>query len=109
MTDKLTGVERIAAERRRQIEVEGWSPDRDSRHQSGELARAAAPYAIQAAGRTGRFEVGNQWWTTLWPWNAGWWRPTPNDPIRELEKAGALIAAEIDRLLATKQFPEVQG
>ena len=27
-----------------------------------------------------------------------WWKPSA-DPVRNLEKAGALIAAEIDRLL----------
>ena len=36
----------------------------------------------------------------IWPWNLIWWKPTPNDRIRELVKAGALIAAEIDRLQA---------
>jgi hypothetical protein len=33
----------------------------------------------------------------LWPWDPSWWKPSP-DPIRNLVKAGALIAAEIDRL-----------
>lgn len=33
-----------------------------------------------------------------WPWHPKWWKPTPDDRIRELAKAGALIAAEIDRL-----------
>ena len=32
-----------------------------------------------------------------WDWT--WWKPSPNDRIRELSKAGALIAAEIDRIL----------
>lgn len=32
-----------------------------------------------------------------WPWDASWWKPSA-DPIRNLVKAGALIAAEIDRL-----------
>ena len=31
-------------------------------------------------------------------WEQKWWKPTPNDRVRELTKAGALIAAEIDRL-----------
>ena len=34
----------------------------------------------------------------MWPWEANWWKPTPEDRIKELAKAGALIAAEIDRL-----------
>jgi hypothetical protein len=32
-----------------------------------------------------------------WPWDYDWWKPS-DDPIRNLTKAGALIAAEIDRL-----------
>jgi hypothetical protein len=32
-----------------------------------------------------------------------WWKPsTPNDSIKQLVKAGALIAAEIDRLQRVK-------
>lgn len=34
----------------------------------------------------------------MWPFSQEWWKPTPDDRIRELAKAGALIAAEIDRL-----------
>lgn len=37
-----------------------------------------------------------------WPWEPGWWKPGKGnsyaDRVRELVKAGALIAAEIDRL-----------
>jgi hypothetical protein len=32
----------------------------------------------------------------------GDWKPSPDDRFRELVKAGALIAAEIDRLLRAK-------
>lgn len=36
-----------------------------------------------------------------WPWDLKrHWKPTPGDPVRQLVKAGALIAAEIDRRLA---------
>lgn len=38
-----------------------------------------------------------------WPWDEMLWKPTPDDRIRELAKAGALIATEIDRLLADLQ------
>jgi hypothetical protein len=37
------------------------------------------------------------WATGFWPWDDEWYKPTPKDPIRQLVKAGALIAAEIDR------------
>lgn len=38
-------------------------------------------------------------WKNGWPWESKWWKPS-NDPIKNLVKAGALIAAEIDRLNA---------
>ena len=104
------GVELIAAERARQITAEGWTPEHDDTHRYGELAKAAACYAtvaMQVACRQKRGEnipvddfclkiVPN-----LWPWESHWWKPS-NSPIRNLEKAGALIAAEIDRLQRRK-------
>jgi hypothetical protein len=90
------GVERIAAERRRQIEVERYSAEHDAYHGAedenapGPLARAGAVYATPPEYR---YEIKQALWPYSWPF-----KPTPNDRIRELEKAGALIAAEIDRL-----------
>lgn len=78
----MSGIERIAAERARQIEVEGWSAAHDNAS-GGNLREAAVCYVF---GRS-------DWW----PWAMEWWKPS-TDPIRNLEKAGALIAAEIDRL-----------
>lgn len=78
----------IAAERRRQIEVEGYTTDHDKHGQSGDLAAAAACYLTPPAAGVPR----------RWPWPARYWKPTPDDRGRELVKAGALIAAEIDRL-----------
>jgi len=94
----MKGVERIAAERQRQIEKEGWTPEHDDEHEDEELAIVAALYALpreERGRRTGDL------FGKLWPesWDEEWWKPSPEDRIRELEKAGALIAAEIDRLL----------
>lgn len=106
----MTGIDLIAKERRRQIEVEGWSQDRDCQeHRFGELAAAAACYAMppkwrgyrtvsETIERVGNMIVGRV--PRQWPWCLQWWKPTPDDRIRELVKAGALIAAEIDRLRA---------
>jgi hypothetical protein len=91
----VTGVERIAAERQRQIEEEGWSEYHDDRWTQDELAVAAACYALPPHVR--RDDVLPE--PEHWPWDWCWWKPTPDNRIRELEKAGALIAAEIDRLL----------
>lgn len=87
----------IAAERRRQMEAEGWSPEHDDKHDKGELAGAAACYAMNdlnihniALGHRIVMIVRD-----LWPWALSWWKPT--DHRRNLVKAGALIVAEIER------------
>jgi len=101
-------IKAIAAERRRQVESEGWTPDHDDKYSCGELARAAACYALQAAQRSDETPYEDnagrkRWWRTdfaikrFWPWGWGWWKPL--DRQRDLEKAGALIAAELDRLI----------
>ena len=95
--DAITGVKLIAAERQRQIEKEGWTPEHDDQHENGELALAAACYAIPI-----KWRVRAHYLSELWPWALKWWKPTPDNRIRELQKAGALIAAEIDRLRAGK-------
>jgi hypothetical protein len=100
----MNGVERIAAERKRQIEVEGWTPEHDDQHKEGQLALASIGYAYFAAQTKGDRNYDRRYATPEeWPWSLNWWKPsegnTVPDRIRELEKAGALIAAEIDRLI----------
>lgn len=85
----MNGAELIAAERQRQIDVEGWTPEHDAEHDSHEMAAAAVAYAL-----TIHSMPVAKWW---WPWDDEWWKPS-DDPIRNLVKAGALLAAEIDRL-----------
>src|SRR5207302_1652935 len=77
-----SAIEDIAAERKRQIEVEGWDSQHDDNHDNGELAKAAACYA-----------VGDP---MEWPWSLQWWKP--RDRRRDLVRAGALIVAELERL-----------
>jgi hypothetical protein len=43
-----------------------------------------------------------------WPWDERWWKPS-NDPIRDLVKAGALIAAEIDRLQRSEATKKISS
>lgn len=99
----MSGVERIAAERQRQIEVHGYDPEDDASYFSPMLALAAACYAIPS-GRREAYLSGLEMTAhidlraNLWPFKEEFWHPTPDNRIRELEKAGALIAAEIDRL-----------
>ena len=95
--DLKRGVGLIAVERQRQIEAEGWTPEHDDEHDDGVLVRAAICYADKAAtqARGGR-GVGQL--RPTWPWDHSYWKPA-DDPVRNLVKAGALIAAEIDRLI----------
>ncbi len=94
----MTPLDEIAAERRRQIEVEGWTPEHDDKHHGGELATAAAAYAYAAGvddAQRAPF-VGGRLAPRGWPWSLEWWKPTTRR--RDLIKAGALIVAEIERL-----------
>lgn len=85
----ITGTERIVAERKRQLCKKGWSPEHDDGHINGELVSAACCYVLAAENER---RLPQQW-----PWEPYYWKP--KNRIRNLEKAGALIAAEIDRLL----------
>jgi hypothetical protein len=77
----------IIAERRRQIEQEGWTAEHDVNHGRGELARAGACYLLMAAKWPGHAEP--------WPWH--------KDDLKEKEfrknvvRGGALALAELDR------------
>lgn len=81
---------RVVAERVRQQTDEGYSPDSDKHRPAGELASAAACYALSAA-RDDQRRI-----TAVWPWS--WDCFKPRDPMRDLERAGALILAEMERL-----------
>lgn len=98
-----TGIELIAEERKRQLEKCGWTSEHDDNETDDQLANAAATYAIPAWTRSMLVDIiGSKDITgdicPTWPWDPVWWKPSPNDRIKELSKAGALIAAEIDRL-----------
>lgn len=88
----MSGADDIAAERQRQIDAEGWTPEHDDEHWMGEMIDAAIWYADNAAGG----DLAADGALPSWPWAAGDWKPS--DPRRNLVRAGALIAAEIDRL-----------
>ena len=99
---KKTGAYLIAEERERQIEALGYTPESDQHYGTGQLARAASCYAMPEAFRNlqshKRNEKSGQYVPMEWPFSTEYWKPSPDNRIRELQKAGALIAAEIDRL-----------
>lgn len=85
----------VQAERRRQVEVEGWTPEHDDAHSHGEMARAAACYAL--AGSSAPNDGTAALLVSLaWPWDEQWWKPST--ARRDMVKACALALAEIERL-----------
>jgi len=99
------GSELIELERERQIHTEGYWPEHDDLHTDYSIVQAAICYATPTERRKMVGPI-----PFLWPWENRFWKPTPNDRVRELVKAGALIAAEIDRLqrLENKEYNEQQ-
>lgn len=91
----------IANERLRQISVEGWTPEHDDQHSSGELAGAAGCYAKHVNARQWCFKNNPDDYQcepepSGWPWAAEWWKP--KNPRSDLIRAAALIVAELERL-----------
>ncbi|CUJ50224.1 Uncharacterised protein [Achromobacter sp. 2789STDY5608633] len=80
----------LLAERARQIQVEGFSLERDDSYINGELAQAAACYAASSQSRD------ISYMSHLWPWAKEWWKP--GTTREDLLKAGALVLAEIERI-----------
>lgn len=98
------GVALIAAERQRQIDQEGYTPGQDMVYNQDQLSRAAVAYLSHDT-------VGLPPAARSWPWSRESFKPSPREPhdgywtaaniaarVRDLTKAGALVAAEIDRL-----------
>jgi hypothetical protein len=92
------GIELIAEERLRQINVEGWTKEHDLNHNDEELSYAAAAYALPEKLRI-FFVDNNIHRSDFFPFEKRWWKPSPDNRIKELAKAGALIAAQIDNIL----------
>ena len=89
----MTGAQLIAAERSRQIASEGYASDHDDQHTNGELVAAACALAQHSFWQDGQ---GLDARILGWPWGDDTWKP--KDPFTDLVRAGALIAAEVDRL-----------
>jgi hypothetical protein len=89
------GVALIAAERARQVAVKGYDEEHDAEHAQGEMAEMAASYALAACGE---MPAAREFWPFaldgLKPF-----KPGPK-PVDALVKAGAMCAAEIDRIVA---------
>lgn len=86
---------KLVSERVRQIQEEGWTLEHDDEHIAGELANAAAMYALTPYTRWVMEEDNAM---AIWPWDIMWFKPSRTDRVEDLIKAGALIMAEIQRI-----------
>lgn len=108
-SDGNSGTDLIFNERQRQISKEGWTPQHDDEHTDGSLIEAARAYtwaafcevALKSKAKDFKY-VPNDWPPD---WDDDWWKPS-DDPIRNLAKSGALLAAEIDRLQRARRKAE---
>ena len=114
----MNGIELITEERQRQINNEGWTAEHDEQHTEGELALVAALYATPEPLYVKRKNGGNISFIDPWPWHdevectrygdgltykvPAWDKRKKHNKLRRLVIAGALIAAEIDRLEKAK-------
>lgn len=96
----MNGIESIAAERRRQTEAEGWTPEHDDAHTDETLALVAALYATPFRLFSQESSKDFFLFEDPWPseWDDRWDKRDQLDRRSKLVIAGALIAAEIDRL-----------
>lgn len=95
----MTGAELINTERHRQLDEEGYSAEHDNENNKGELAFAAIAYLFATQSDRVAHDDGCVYFskaTSYWPWDPCLLKP--KDRIANLVRAGALIAAEIDRL-----------
>lgn len=116
-------IEDVRAERVRQVSGEGWSREHDDEHRDGELAQAAAVYAV-LGGTAGDIRAAlirevveslaqrrfpglmlAASVRALWPFSWHWFRP--RNPRHDLVRAAALLVAEIERLDRAVRRPVV--
>jgi hypothetical protein len=89
------GADLIYSERLRQIEKEEWTKAHDDRYVNDELLKASTCYIGVSITNPDERATREDVLEVIWPWDEEWFKPTTF--IRNLTKAGALIAAEIDR------------
>lgn len=96
----MTTAEMIAKERARLVSDEGFDQELVDKYASGEIGCIAAAYLMAAVWQTSCPDQDLPADTPpMWPesWSPNiWWKPS-KDPVRNLVKAGAFIAAEIER------------
>lgn len=108
MNKPKDGAALITEERHRQL-AKGYTPEHDhAEHNARELIDAAGCY-LMAADLSETSEVADRPPGTtartvpqFWPWERASWKPSsPKDPVHDLVRAGALLAAAVDEVQGT--------
>lgn len=86
----MNGIELIQKEREKQITVHGYTPEHDTMYENKELMFGALSYLNTAIYNS---LIGDE----DWPFAKEYFKPG-TDIVENLSKAGAFIAAEIDRI-----------
>lgn len=90
-----SGLEWVGEAREKQFE-KGYTPETDKGYVNNELTRMAISY-LRTPFYNPLIQSGKQV-PADFPFRKENWKPSPEDRIKELAKAGATICAEIDRL-----------
>ena len=95
----------VMIERDRQQHKEGFTPEHDEQWTSGQMAGAAACYALYRSHVRPEEIMGEDLISMLWPWDDHWWNP--KDRRRDLVRAAALLLAEIERIYRAEAQADV--
>lgn len=96
---EFKGASIVAKERLRQIEKFDWSPAHDDQYKDGELL-VYAQYWMSMLELTEVREYVKKFLQSLGQsgWGDEWFKYDERTPVERLARAGALVAAEIDRV-----------
>jgi hypothetical protein len=103
----MSGITAIKAEQSYQRRQKGYTRAHDREHDNDQLAFAAAVYALP--GGIVRDIVRRLEWPADWDFKPAPVQGDVEDRIRELAKAGAMIASEIDRLECPRALSDDRG
>lgn len=95
-------LELVKAERQKQINKHGYTPEHDDEHTDGSIADAGACYAATIyIWREDPEEPGEV--CPVWPWEAKFFKQEEHDRKQQLIIAAAFINAEYDRIVRAEQ------
>lgn len=100
---KKTSIELITEERKRQVTEKKYTAVHDSQHDKGEIAYAAACYAVHPLALYEKVEYQNEvHFVKARPFD-GYDIDNKKTQLRKLVIAGALIVAEMDRIRKSRK------